>query len=63
MDTGEVAVYYFEKPTIGYCPDCGVSAVYLGGNGLVCPKNTKHKLSLFVHDEESRHPEDEEGED
>ena len=49
-------VYYFEKPTIGYCPECDCLAVYRR-NKLICPNDKVHELSFFVWDESSEPPE------
>ena len=48
-------VWFFDEPTIGYCPSCEVAAIYK--DGLVCPKCRTRELSLFVWDKESKHPE------
>ena len=56
-------VYYFDKPTIGYCPDCDCLAVYRSGVGMLCPNNKEHTLSYFEWNENSRHPEEDEEEE
>lgn len=56
-------VWFFEKPTIGYCPKCETTAIYMMGEGPVCPKCGTTKLSIFEWDGESRHPEDEDDEE
>ena len=52
----EQIVYYFDGPTIGFCPDCERTAIYR--DGLVCPKCRTRELSIFVWDKESKHPEE-----
>jgi tRNA(Ile2) C34 agmatinyltransferase TiaS len=52
-----VNVYYFDRPTIGFCKQCECSAVYRGGGGLKCPDCGTTKLSIFVWDEKSEYPE------
>jgi len=50
-----MTVYFFEKPTIGYCPECDIIATYR--DGLICPKCRTKELSLFTWDEDSKYPE------
>jgi len=50
-------IYYFDKPTIGYCKECDCFAVYKEGAGLVCPECGTDNLSIFVWDGESEYPE------
>lgn len=49
-------VYFFEKPTIGYCKECDCVAEYR--DEMRCPecKDTEN-LSFFVWDETSEYPE------
>lgn len=54
----DAAVYFFEKPTIAFCPECNRWALWTSGRGLYCPVNKDHKLSVFLHNENSRWPED-----
>jgi len=49
-------VYYFDEPTIGYCPECYEAAIYT--DKLRCPKDAKHELSIFTWDGNSKHPEE-----
>lgn len=49
-------VWFFDQPTIGYCPDCKEIAIYHGG--LVCPKCGKRNLAIFHWDPSSLDPED-----
>jgi len=51
-------IYYFDKPTIGYCPNCDELAIYIENKGLICPKCKTRDLSIFEWDESSRNPED-----
>ena len=53
---GSQIVWFFDKPTIGYCPRCEVVAIYR--DGLVCPKCGTHEVSLFEWDGDSKHPEE-----
>lgn len=48
-------IYYFDKPTIGYCSKCDKLATYT--DKLQCPNNAEHELSLFKWDGDSPHPE------
>ncbi|GAH38975.1 unnamed protein product [marine sediment metagenome] len=51
----EQIIYYFDSiPTIGFCPKCEVTAIYM--DGLVCPKCRNRELSIFIWDGESKHP-------
>lgn len=50
-------VYYFEMPTIGYCPNCEAIACWHSRKGLFCPKCRTEELSYFTWDKESRYPE------
>lgn len=52
-----VNVYFFEKPTIGYCKHCDKEAVYIEGKGLHCPNCKTYDVSVFEWDEESEFPE------
>jgi Zn finger protein HypA/HybF involved in hydrogenase expression len=52
-----MTVYFFDKPTIGYCPECDEIAIYIESKGLICPKCKSKDLSLFVWDENSKYPE------
>ena len=56
-------VLYFDEPTIGYCPDCDVLAVYRNDKGLVCPKCHTTEISVFTWDGNSRHPEEDDTEE
>lgn len=52
------SIYSFSGvPTIGYCLDCKVLAVYDNVNGLYCPKCETKDISIFEHDGKSRCPE------
>jgi len=53
-----MTVYFFDKPVIGYCPECDEIAVYHPEKGLICPRCGTTNLSIFVWDGESRYPED-----
>lgn len=48
-------VWFFDRPTIGYCPKCEKVAIYK--DGLKCPKCKTTELSIFEWDGESKHPE------
>jgi len=50
-------VWFFEKPTIGYCPKCDEIAEYHTGR-LKCPECGTQELSLFEWDENSKYPEE-----
>ena len=50
-------VYYFSKPTIGYCPECDCLATYRQDYGLICPNDRKHPISHFEWNESSEPPE------
>ena len=50
-------VWYFEKPTIGFCPDCQVIAFWTQDKGLYCPNCQTQKISEFSWEEGTRHPE------
>ena len=52
-----VNVYFFHKPTVGYCKECGISAFWTPADGLFCPKDRTHKISLFTWDQGSPYPE------
>ena len=49
------SIYYFEKPTIGYCRKCEKIATYQ--DKLQCPKCKTTNLSIFEWNEESAYPE------
>lgn len=51
-----VEIYFFEKPTIGYCRKCEVTAIYKGK--LICPVCKTTKLSIFEWDGNSLYPEE-----
>ena len=51
-------VYFFDKPTIGYCPECRELAYWHPVKGLHCPQCKTINLSIFEWDEVSRYPED-----
>ena len=56
MSKDKQIVYYFvDAPTIGYCPKCEETAIYM--DGLVCPKCRTRELSIFVWDGKSARPE------
>jgi len=55
---GVMTVYFFDKPVIGYCPECDEIAVYHPEKGLIRPRCGTTNLSIFVWDGESRYPED-----
>jgi len=50
-------VYFFEKPTIGYCKKCEKIATWNDVKGLHCPKCKSKDLSIFEWDGESEYPE------
>jgi len=50
-------VWFFEKPTIGYCPECDEIATWDDERGLHCPSCGTKDLSIFVWNGESRPPE------
>ena len=50
-------VYYFEKPTIGYCSKCDKIATYNEQVGLYCPKCKSENVSIFEWDGEDPYPE------
>lgn len=50
-------VWYFDKPTIGYCPKCNEIATYSSARGLHCPKCKTKNISYFEWDGESPYPE------
>lgn len=52
-----MVVYYYDKPTIGYCRKCGVTAIH--HDGLRCPECGDQDLSIFEWDGVSPHPESE----
>ena len=56
-------VYYFDEPTIGYCPDCDVIAAWNNVKGLFCPKCLTTELSEFTWNGNSRHPEEDPDDD
>ena len=51
-------VWFFDKPTIGYCPKCDKIATWSRGEGLHCPKCKTTDVSIFEWDENSPYPED-----
>ncbi|MCK4697472.1 MAG: hypothetical protein KAT53_04095 [Dehalococcoidia bacterium] len=53
----EQIVWFFDEPTIGFCPECERTAIYIEGEGFVCPICRTRELSLFLWDKESPHPE------
>jgi hypothetical protein len=51
-------VYFFEKPTIFYCPECDkVDVSYTSRSEVQCCHCNSKDLSEFVWDDNSRHPE------
>ncbi len=40
-------IWYFDKPTIAICKKCDEFAIYLEGEGLVCPKCKNKNLLVF----------------
>jgi hypothetical protein len=50
-------VWYFDNPTIGYCPKCDCIALWDNVRGLHCPRCKAKKLSLFIWDKKSEPPE------
>lgn len=48
-------IYFFEEPTIGYCPDCEKEAVYSIGKGLYCPNCKTQDLSIFIYDKNTKY--------
>lgn len=50
-------VYYFDgKATIGYCPECGVTAVFTYLRGFICPVDKNHEISIFEWNRTSAYP-------
>jgi len=52
-----VDVWYFEKPTIGFCQECNCAAEWSTIVGLRCPVCKTTNISIFVWDGESPYPE------
>jgi Zn finger protein HypA/HybF involved in hydrogenase expression len=50
-------VYFFDKPTVGYCKHCERFAEWDSARGLYCPACGNKNLSIFKWDEESEYPE------
>jgi len=50
-------VWFFEKPTIGYCPDCDELAVWDSERGLHCPKCKSTEVSIFEWTGNGKYPE------
>jgi len=50
-------VWYFDEPTIGYCPECDCLAAWDSVHGLHCPKCRTTRLALFKWDTNSNPPE------
>ncbi|GAG73929.1 unnamed protein product [marine sediment metagenome] len=50
-------VWFFEKPTIGYCPDCDELAVWDSERGLHCPKCKSTEVSIFEWMGNGKYPE------
>jgi hypothetical protein len=49
-------VYFFDKPTIGYCRKCDEIAIYR--EGLECPTCRTSQLSIFTWNGEGPYPEE-----
>lgn len=54
--TGQIVYFFDGKPTIGYCPRCEVTAIYMEEKGLICPVCESRNLSHFLWDKVSNHP-------
>jgi hypothetical protein len=53
-------VWYFDKPTIGYCRKCDTTeTIYDTGVGMRCSQCKTDDLSYFSWNDLSPHPEDE----
>jgi len=50
-------IYYFDKPTIGICSECGHVAIYKENRGFTCPNCGSKKISIFIWDGNSPEPE------
>ena len=50
-------VWFFDQPTIGFCPEHNCAAEYSAHEGLRCPVCRTTELSIFVWDKESKYPE------
>ncbi len=50
-------VYFFDKPIIGYCPECDEIAVWDSANGLHCPNCKSDELSEFEYEGKRPYPE------
>lgn len=50
-------VWYFELPTIGYCPECDRIAEWDSVRGLHCPECKTQEVSLFTWNGEDPYPE------
>jgi hypothetical protein len=50
-------IWFFEKPTIGFCKECNCTAEYAVTVGMRCPVCRTTKISIFVWDGESEYPE------
>jgi hypothetical protein len=50
-------VWYFDKPTIGYCKECDCTAIYDDEHGLSCPTDTEHDISVFEYNGDGPFPE------
>lgn len=51
-----MSIFWFDKPTIAYCPDCDCDAVCQSMRGLRCPECGTDNLCIFEWDGESRDP-------
>ena len=55
---GTADVWYFDKPTIGFCSCCDCTAEWSSVEGLRCPVcGTTEGISIFKWDGESEYPE------
>jgi Zn finger protein HypA/HybF involved in hydrogenase expression len=52
-----IDVYYFEKPTIGYCNECERAAIWNDTKGLFCPACGTINISIFEYNGEGPPPE------
>ena len=60
---GTADIWYFDKPTIGFCKCCDCIAEYSSMNGFRCPvcgeNADQENISFFTWDENSPYPEQE----
>jgi Zn finger protein HypA/HybF involved in hydrogenase expression len=52
-------IWFFDKPTIGYCRECDQIAVWNDVKGLHCPLCGTGDISIFEYNGEGPYPEEE----